>query len=184
MRLASAFALSALSVLASCEPRQSRSRAAYPPAYTGPPAAPQANYAAPPPQNQGSLTLPGSRVVWSHVPPTNAATNPTWGPTLTDIVQRRPARETTTWPDEASTAHELTHSIGFELRLVASRADRRATGFYVLGGRAAILREPGFRKAQVAALIPPSLRRYRYDLYLAGQPGWDDRPLYVWDEWN
>ncbi|MGE0324870.1 MAG: hypothetical protein AB7S68_21285 [Polyangiaceae bacterium] len=183
MRLVSWFALGVLSV-ASCEPRESRSRASYPPGYTEPFAAPQSPYAAPPPQEPGLQAAPGSRVIWTQVPPTNAATNRTWGPTLTDILQRRPARETTTWPDEESTAHELTHAIGFELRLVATRTDRRATGFYVLGGKAAILREPSFRKAQVAALIPPSLRRYRYDLYLAGQPGWDDRPLYVWDEWN
>ncbi|MEZ4228272.1 MAG: hypothetical protein R3B89_03845 [Polyangiaceae bacterium] len=198
---ASSMLLAALAALAclSCELRESRQvRPAYPPPGYSPPgypapsypapshpapqqSVPQGNYGAPPPQAQGQ---PGSGVVWTAVPPTNGSSNPTWGPTLTDIMQRKPARETGTWPDEEGTAHELTHSIGFELRLAATRTDRRATGFYVLGGRAAILHEPSFRKAQVAALIPPSLRRYRYDLYLAGQPGWDDRPLYVWDEWN
>lgn len=172
--------------LPACELRDSRSgrRSAYPANPAPQQAVPQGNYGAPPPQTPIQPGPHGTRVSWTQVAPTNGMTNVTWGPTLTDIMQRRPARETGVWPDEEGTAHELTHSIGFELRLVATRTDPRATGFYVLGGRAAILREPNFRKAQVAALVPPSVRRYRYDLYLAGQAGWDDRPLYVWDEWN
>lgn len=121
---------------------------------------------------------------WQAVPATNGDVNPTWGPTLTDIMQHKPARERGIWPDPASTGHEVTHAITFELYLVASRT-RAATGFYVLGGRAAMIDQPqGLRKSQIAGLLPPSLRKSRYGLYMAGQPGWDARPLYVWDEWN
>jgi len=117
------------------------------------------------------------------VPPTNLLLDPRWGPTLTDIAQRKPPRETGHWDDPATSAHELSHSIHFELRLLSS-TDRKRNGFYVPGGRAAIVDEPAIRKSDVAAWVPPSLRGSRYDHYLAGKPGWDARPLYVWDEWN
>jgi hypothetical protein len=43
--------------------------------------------------------------------------------------------------------------------------------------------EPGIRKSQVAPYIPMVLRESRFSLYITGSTAWDDRPLYVWDEW-
>jgi len=130
---------------------------------------------------------PGSLVRWQAVPPTNGDVNLTWGPTLTDITQHTPLRDKRDWGDFGGTGHELTHAISFELRLVASRSSpaRSVNGFYVLGGQAALMKEPqGFKKSQVAGLVPPSLRQSRFGDYMSGQIGWDAQPLYVWDEWN
>lgn len=126
---------------------------------------------------------PGSQVQWLALSTTNSALDPRWGPALTEIMQRKPPRERGHWEDPPTLAHEMTHSIHFELRLANSHA-RRMNGFYVLGGRAAVVTEPRFTKATVASLVPPSLRRGRHDSYLIGQQGWDARPLYVWDEWT
>jgi hypothetical protein len=106
-----------------------------------------------------------------------------WGPRLTDIMQRKPAHERGHWDDPTTLAHEITHSIHFDLRLT-SPDYRRINGFYVFGGLAALVAEPRFTKSAVAARVPPSLQRSRYQNYLLGHPGWDARPLYVWDEWT
>jgi hypothetical protein len=117
------------------------------------------------------------------LPPTNAAFDPRWGPRLTDIMQRKPPRERGFWEDHSTLAHEMSHSIHFEVRL-ANSSDRPRNGFYVFDGRAAVVAEPGIRISTVAPLVPPSLRRNRYPQYITGKPGWDARPLYVWDEWT
>lgn len=49
--------------------------------------------------------------------------------------------------------------------------------------RYVVLPEPIFRKVDVASRTPGCLRGYRYATYLSGQRDWDDRPLYLWDEW-
>lgn len=117
------------------------------------------------------------------LPTTNAAFDPRWGPKLTDIMQRKPTRERGFWEDHVTLAHEMSHSIHFEVRLANSR-ERPMNGFYALEGRAAVVAEPRLRITTVAALVPPSLRRGRYAQYLVGKPGWDSRPLYLWDEWT
>ncbi len=114
---------------------------------------------------------------------TNSSTDPKWGPSLTDILQRRPSWDKFNHEDLETLAHELSHGIHSDLRLKRPSTPK-LNGFYVLGGQGAIVLEPSFRKADVAALVPQSLRGSRYDHYLTGQKGWDDQPLYLWDEWN
>lgn len=82
--------------------------------------------------------------------------------------------------DRVVNAHECTHGTNADIR---NAAGGRVNGFYCLRGRAAVVPEPGCRKRDAAAFIPRSLRGSRYHLYVAGQAAWDDRPLYLWDEW-
>lgn len=80
-----------------------------------------------------------------------------------------------------TTAHECTHGINNDLRN-ASGDWQGKNGFYVGQDRAIILNEPKFKKSQIAEFIPQQLRGARYNLYVAGQMSWDDKPLYIYDE--
>lgn len=76
-------------------------------------------------------------------------------------------------------AHEATHQINAAIR-------NRVNAFYVGGGRAALVDEPGFELARVRRFVPESLEGFRYQLYLVSQAEgpWNERPLYVFDEWT
>ncbi|MCB9560280.1 MAG: hypothetical protein H6708_07710 [Kofleriaceae bacterium] len=130
---------------------------------------------------------PGDGVTWFTWPAQQPALGEAaWGAQLTDIARHLPASYGTQyWDDDPATAgHETSHGIHAHLRNYEYDGAGRANAFYVLDDRAAFVREPGIRKADVAAAVPASLRGPRYDLYLAGQVAWDDTPLYVFDEWN
>lgn len=77
--------------------------------------------------------------------------------------------------------HETTHMIQANMR---NRHGGRVNAVYLLNGKGVILKEPGIAKRLAQKFIPHSLRASRYDLYVAGQTEWDDRPLYLVDEWN
>lgn len=103
-----------------------------------------------------------------------------------------------------SSVHELSHGIASEIRnsrvsfstlddpppgdsykvmLQPVGAQGRTNGFYLLEDRAIVLEEPNIRKKDCIKYIPPSMRDYRYKLYVQGQTAWDDTPLYIFDEW-
>lgn len=85
----------------------------------------------------------------------------------------------------ATNAHETAHGIHSEVRNAhMKQGSRRVNAFYALDGKAVVVEEPNMRKSAVNAFVPPSLRSYRYSLYLGGQSAWDDTPLYLCDEWN
>ena len=113
------------------------------------------------------------------------STDASWGAVLTDIVQHLPRSYGDTYfdADTVTSGHETSHGIHSHIRNTMNDTGTRANGFYVLDGRACLVREPDMRKSDVAAYIPPALRWSRYGLYITGSSDWDDTPLYVWDEW-
>lgn len=94
-------------------------------------------------------------------------------------------------------AHETTHGINGELRQRFGHGyyrydvsggwtwtTRRSNAFYLGRGRAILLPEPNLSLRAVAERVPGSLRGRGYSLYLSQQlAAWNDRPLYVLDEW-
>lgn len=108
-----------------------------------------------------------------------------WGARLTDIVRHQtPAYGDTYYDaDTVTYGHEATHGIHAYIRNTLDDTGQGANGFYVMDGRACLVREPRMRKSDVGAYVPASLRWSRFDLYVTGASDWDDRPLYVWDEW-
>ncbi len=129
---------------------------------------------------------PGDGVVWTTWNDAQARSNPAWGTALTDLANHLPASYGNTYwdADPVTAGHETSHGIHAHLRNYLHPSGPRANAFYVLGDRAAFVVEPGIRKSAVAAHVPTSLRGSRYSLYVTGSVAWDDRPLYLWDEWN
>ncbi len=56
-------------------------------------------------------------------------------------------------------------------------------GFYLLGGRGILVKEPGVEIRDVALGVPLSWRGEVFDYYLGRQGGWRGMPLYICDEW-
>lgn len=82
-------------------------------------------------------------------------------------------------------AHETAHGIHATFRNRHTTKARRVNAFYMGSGRVAIVDEPEFLIRDVSKHIPNCLRGYRYTLYFQDQLRyWDDRPLYVMDEWT
>jgi hypothetical protein len=126
----------------------------------------------------------GLRVTFTPWPPTRPSVDPAGGPALTDIMTHEPPAEDLRYDDAVTLGHETTHAINNAIRNAASRGATVANGFYVMNGWGVAVNEPRVRKSQVAALVPPSLRSGRYTHYLLGAPGWENRSLYLWDEWD
>lgn len=82
----------------------------------------------------------------------------------------------------ATNGHESTHMLQAQIRNANGGIGINA--FYLLEGRAALVKEPAIRKSATVPLVPRSLRGSRFDLYVAGQSEWDDCPLYLCDEWS
>lgn len=81
-------------------------------------------------------------------------------------------------PDPITTVHESTHGANSLLR---NRFGKPA--FYVLNNKAVLIDEPTTTLADVANIVPPSLRGDVYDLYLIrAQRDWNNQPSYVFDE--
>jgi len=132
-----------------------------------------------------SGTRPGDGVVWLMWPEQHSASNSTWGPVLTDIVRRLPTSYGSTYydADKVTYGHETTHGINSHVRNHFREGTGTFNAFYNLEGRAILLPEPEYRKSQIGPFVPRSLRQSRFSLYLEGSRDWDDRPLYIMDEW-
>jgi hypothetical protein len=109
-------------------------------------------------------------------------TDPAWDSVLTDLVQHTPAEEVDYWSssDLTTWAHETTHGIHGYLRLTV--AEPGENGFYLLNDVVVTLAEPPIAKRSVALDVPVALQSIRFDTYVSGD-NWDDRPLYLFDEW-
>lgn len=138
-----------------------------------------------PPTPTPMTPAPSGDVAWTAWGAQHTRTNASWGTALTDIIQHLPLSYGDTYADAdlVTYGHETTHGINSHARNNLNRSGRRSNGFYVLQDRVAIVEEPAIRKSQVASYIPASLRGSRYSLYVTGSRDWDDRPLYLWDEW-
>jgi len=79
-------------------------------------------------------------------------------------------------------AHETSHMISADVRM---ENPGRSNGFYLLGGVAAVVQQPGITIRDISQYVPPTLRGSRYDLYLVQQQRyWNDEPLYILEEWH
>jgi hypothetical protein len=148
---------------------------------TMPPPAPGPEYSSP-----YYAGVPGEGLRWFQFPAQQQDSDPRWGEVLADIVNHLPESYGSTYysSDQITWAHETSHGIHSHLRNNFNDTGRRANAFYIPGGKAVIVEEPGIRKSDVAAYVPRSLRGSRFSTYITGQTAWDDTPLYVFDEWN
>lgn len=80
-------------------------------------------------------------------------------------------------------AHETTHGINSNIRNNHPDA-AKINGFYCLNDRAVRIYEPPTKINTIAKEIPEAFRGPSYNLYLNKSMGWNDRPLYLFDEWT
>lgn len=87
--------------------------------------------------------------------------------------------------DLVTAGHETTHGINSDIRN-KYYSGTPVNGFYCLEDKAIVLREPRTHIKVIASEVPKSLRGSVYKLYLVEQAasGWDDRSLYLLDEWT
>lgn len=84
---------------------------------------------------------------------------------------------------DTTTIHECSHGINADLRN-KFYPGKRENCFYLLNDEYAHFPEPNWRKREVIPYIPDEYRRGTlYSTYVSGS-NWDDRPLYLWDEWT
>jgi len=77
-------------------------------------------------------------------------------------------------------AHETTH--GLNSRIRNSLRSPRTNAFYIYDGVAITATEPDFHITDFAANVPWNLRGRIYKMYVNNR-SWNDRPLYLFDEW-
>ena len=121
-------------------------------------------------------TVPEFVVVEKHRPDADD------GSVLGDVISHSKGRPFGNAHGRATNAHETTHGINSELRN-AHPESTKVNAFYCLQGRGAILYEPDCVKNDCKKFLPENIRSYRYQLYIRGQQAWNDRPLYIFDEW-
>lgn len=81
-------------------------------------------------------------------------------------------------------AHETTHMIQAEARnrRVINGLRGLPASFYIYPHSVYHTLQPRFKKSDIIKYVPNSLRASRFNLYLQGQQGWNDYPLYILDE--
>ena len=85
----------------------------------------------------------------------------------------------------STNAHETAHGIHNVLRNEYSAVlKRKVNGFYILQGRGVIVEEPKIKKSHINYFIPANLRSYRWKNYFEESKDWEDRPLYILDEFS
>jgi hypothetical protein len=105
------------------------------------------------------------------------------GKVLSDIESHMPDGHIYKDSDKITWGHETTHGINSNLRNKHT-SQGKVNGFCVLENRGVIILEPKTTISAAARLVPSSLRGGVYQLYMVSQAGsWNDRPLYVFDEW-
>lgn len=137
----------------------------------------------PPPQPQEQK--PGDKVIWTDFKPIKNLSDPNWGIYLTDIENHLHPSLGNQYrdSDKVTWSHETTHGIHSWLNNNLQK-QRDSYYFYVGYNKAAGIKQPKFKIADVAKIIPKSLQKSRYNLYLIRQQqGWNNEPLYLWDEW-
>lgn len=107
----------------------------------------------------------------------------TLGVILTDIESHMPAGHIYRDSSKMTWAHETTHGLNSNIRNKHPDSSK-VNGFYCLEDRSCIIYEPKTTIRKIAPLVPSALRGPSYNLYLVQQTsGWNDRPLYIFDEW-
>jgi hypothetical protein len=148
--------------------------------------APQAQVQPPPPDEPPVPLPPPPKVEpqWTHWPRVRQVNNPSLGKVLQDIDSHMPQGHRYSASNKITWAHETTHGINANIRNAQPNASG-VNGFYALEDRAVVIEEPRTTISKVAPLVPQKLRGVSYNLYLVKQQsGWNDRPLYLFDEWT
>lgn len=84
----------------------------------------------------------------------------------------------------STNAHETAHFIHNVLMNKYTISTKKPmNGFYILNGKAAIIEEPKMKRSFVKNFVPLKLRSYRWKTYFE-ESRWEDRPLYIVDEWS
>lgn len=135
--------------------------------------------------------------------------SPTLGKVLGDIESKMPSGHPYSDSDRITWGHETTHGINANVRNANFVSGKVFNAFYVLEGKALLLEEPKLKIQDAAPNVPSSLRGDIYKLYMVDQAtnamesqasdcsnmcqlayadeitatGWNDRPLYLFDEW-
>lgn len=88
--------------------------------------------------------------------------------------------------NRSTNAHESTHMINSDIRnsipQISDGFTNMINAFYIGNGKYVKCTEPPILKEDVISYVPPELRFNRYKLYIIGQREWNDRPLYILDE--
>jgi hypothetical protein len=128
---------------------------------------------------------PGSKVEWIDFQPIKNLSDNDWGDYLTDIENHLHPSMGTQYRvgDKPTWAHEITHGIHSWLNNNMQKG-REHYFLYVGHNKATKIKQPKFKISDVAKIIPTSLQKTRYNLYLKKQQGdWNNEPVYLWDEW-
>lgn len=112
--------------------------------------------------------------------------SPSLPPTLRDVESRMPSGHQYRHADMATWVHETTHGLNALIRneYRAKNGYPKINAFYCLNGHAVILPEPETTIRRVSEVVPMFARGRLYQNYLVSQQRWwNDRPLYLADEW-
>jgi hypothetical protein len=131
------------------------------------------------------LAMASSDLRFVNVPVVQSKVSDKLGTVLGDIESRMPKGHQYSDKDLVTWAHETTHGLNNRVRNKLHEPGKFYNAFYVLDGQALVLPEPKFLISDAADSVPSHLRGDIYDLYMVKQQAsWNDRPLYIWDEWN
>lgn len=89
--------------------------------------------------------------------------------------------------NRSTTVHEATHYINSSLRSKAIRNKElkgKYNGFYIANRGGIYILEPPFSKELVANYVPKSIQGRVFTTYIVGATDWNDRPMYIVDEWS
>jgi hypothetical protein len=104
------------------------------------------------------------------------------GAVLADIEGHLPLTHPYRDTDPLTWAHEGTHGVN---SLIRNSYRGRFNGFYFPFNRALVVEEPPLQLSRVGRYVPGSLRGQNYQQHLyQSLPDWNDRPLYLFDEWT
>lgn len=134
---------------------------------------------------QPEKILPGSKVEWFEFKTRKNLKDEKWGNYLTDIENHLDASKGTHYRDKDfnTWAHETTHGIHGWMN---NKLQDKRTHYHLYVGydKAVKIKQPNFKISDVAKMVPSSLQKNRYQLYLIKQQsGWNNEPIYLWDEW-
>lgn len=101
------------------------------------------------------------------------------------VINRSKNPDLTRGESRSTQAHETSHFIHSELRMKLARANGGSPrAFFIPPDKGFSIREADFKKSAISKYVPGSLQYSRFNVYLRGAPGWEDSPLYIFDEWN
>lgn len=150
-----------------------------------PPVKPPIPIPIPIPAPKPEKVVPGSKVEWLEFKARKSLKNKEWGDYLTDIENHLDESEGTNYRDKdfITWAHETTHGINGWMN---NKLQDKRTHYHLYVGydKAVKIKQPKFKITDVANMVPSSLQKGRFKLYLIDQQkGWDNEPVYLWDEW-